>query len=170
MSLVNCADCGKEVSERASVCIHCGGPIVAIPVESRATTSKKTGPKVIILGLLVVVLATLTPGMWRAFQPTLQAAGMVPAPRWVVDNAGGNDDCSVLGDYCVRARCAVTNVGDASGTARIAAELYEGERQLVATRTATRFLTATAQDTLSFDFPEAGMNKNQKFRCLALTD
>ena len=27
MALLNCSDCGKEVSDNASACVHCGCPI-----------------------------------------------------------------------------------------------------------------------------------------------
>ena len=31
MALINCPECGKEVSDRASTCIHCGYPMAAMP-------------------------------------------------------------------------------------------------------------------------------------------
>ena len=27
MSLIICSECGKEISDKSSVCIHCGNPI-----------------------------------------------------------------------------------------------------------------------------------------------
>ena len=27
MAIIKCPDCGKEVSDRANVCIHCGAPL-----------------------------------------------------------------------------------------------------------------------------------------------
>jgi ribosomal protein L37E len=31
MPLINCQDCGKEISDRAETCIHCGCPVQAQP-------------------------------------------------------------------------------------------------------------------------------------------
>jgi hypothetical protein len=37
-----CPDCGKEVSRRASACIHCGAPLAA---EGAVSTVQQTGKK-----------------------------------------------------------------------------------------------------------------------------
>lgn len=31
MSLINCPECGKEISDKSEKCIHCGYPIRNIP-------------------------------------------------------------------------------------------------------------------------------------------
>ena len=36
-----------------------------------------------------------------------------------------NESCTIVGEYCVRVRCAVTNAGSAAGISRVAAELNE---------------------------------------------
>ena len=53
MGLIKCPDCGKEISDRAKVCINCGAPIEKTSDESRdkshiiIRSSKKTlGPLV----------------------------------------------------------------------------------------------------------------------------
>lgn len=32
MSLINCKECGKEISDQATACPHCGAPLAAQPV------------------------------------------------------------------------------------------------------------------------------------------
>lgn len=39
MALINCPECGKEISDKASHCIHCGCPINQ-PQETPAPTPK----------------------------------------------------------------------------------------------------------------------------------
>ena len=36
MSLISCSECGKEISDKATVCIHCG-----CPIKKKLNTSKK---------------------------------------------------------------------------------------------------------------------------------
>lgn len=31
MALINCPHCGKQISDKSSVCVHCGGRIGAEP-------------------------------------------------------------------------------------------------------------------------------------------
>lgn len=33
MALINCPECGKEVSDKAEACIHCGAPLKEKPLE-----------------------------------------------------------------------------------------------------------------------------------------
>lgn len=41
MGLINCPDCGKEVSERADACPECGGPMTDEDVQTIEQTGKK---------------------------------------------------------------------------------------------------------------------------------
>ena len=71
MALIKCPDCGKEVSDRAANCIHCGYPLAmqesnVSPNENYQTTPLKVnkskqrklskGAKVIVAILAVIVL------------------------------------------------------------------------------------------------------------------
>ena len=114
--------------------------------------------------LLVALLAAVAPSAWRATEAARQSAGLAPAPRFVVDNAGGEDGCTVLGDYCMRVACAVVNIGDAYGATSVLAVLFEND-EIVATHRATRQLGAGQRDTVRFEFPEARMSKEHKYRC-----
>ena len=87
-----------------------------------------------------------------------------PAPKFIIDNVDANESCTVVGEYCVRVRCAITNSGTAAGIAQVAADLAE-DSVVIATRKATRSLDVGAQDTLVLDFPEANLGKEHSFRC-----
>lgn len=55
MALIKCEECGKEISDNAGVCPHCGNPIK--PVEIEATSKKWKVVKIIswsafIIGIL----------------------------------------------------------------------------------------------------------------------
>lgn len=42
MAMIQCSECGKDISDKASACIHCGAPIskaVIIPIESTEATT-----------------------------------------------------------------------------------------------------------------------------------
>lgn len=57
MALVNCPDCGREMSDSASVCLQCGRPM-----QGRAPEKRRTNPWMIIgwLVLLVILLPLAT--------------------------------------------------------------------------------------------------------------
>jgi hypothetical protein len=91
-------------------------------------------------------------------------ASVSSAPSWLVDNVDANESCTVLGEFCIRVRCAVTNSGTAQGIVQVTAELNE-ESVTIGTRRGTRSLVPGQQDTLTFDFPEANLGKEHTFRC-----
>ena len=41
MALINCPECGKSVSDKATVCIHCGYPINVINKDTNCEKIKK---------------------------------------------------------------------------------------------------------------------------------
>ena len=54
MALIACAECGKEISDKAAACPHCGAPVAAV-AQAEPPTEKKSGPKLwlwIPLGLV----------------------------------------------------------------------------------------------------------------------
>ena len=40
MALINCPECGKEISDKAKNCIHCGYPLASVDAKSVAGTTK----------------------------------------------------------------------------------------------------------------------------------
>ena len=114
----------------------------------------------------LVILALVIGGILlmqrkKSQQPEAPAA---PAAKWIIDNVDATDACTVVGEYCIRVRCAITNSGTAAGIAQVAADLAE-DSVVVATRRATRSLDPGGQDTLALDFPEANLGKEHSFRC-----
>jgi hypothetical protein len=56
MALINCPDCGKQVSDQAAACLRCGAPIAApAPVQTIEQTGKRYKAQ-----LVVGILALLT--------------------------------------------------------------------------------------------------------------
>ena len=41
MALIKCPECGKEISDKAMVCIHCGCPIMNVEQDEADTATKK---------------------------------------------------------------------------------------------------------------------------------
>ena len=165
MSLVQCPECKQEISTQATTCPHCGAPqraTAGAPASVMSAPASKRFPLWALalgLGVLVVGAVFLLQGR-RAHG----ASDGAPAARWIIDNVDANEECTVLGEYCVRVRCAITNAGSAAGMAHVAADLAE-DSVVVATRRGTRSVEVGAQDTLTLDFPEANMGKNHSFRC-----
>jgi hypothetical protein len=110
----------------------------------------------IVLGLI----------LWNVARPQLQALGVVAAPKWIINNEGGDDSCSVLGDYCVRVKCSVSNGGDAPGIVTVAAALTQANNSsVVARRIYSVALVPGENKALTFDFPEAEINGQYRGGC-----
>ena len=43
MALINCPECGKQISDKAPVCIHCGYPIQTEQTVSTSISNSKKG-------------------------------------------------------------------------------------------------------------------------------
>ena len=114
----------------------------------------------------LVILVLVIGGILFLQRKTPQApeAPAAPAPKWIIDNVDATDVCTVVGEYCIRVRCAITNAGSAPGIAQVAADLAE-DSVVIATRRATRSVDPGRQDTLALDFPEANLGKDHSFRC-----
>ena len=64
MALTRCADCGKEISDKAGACPHCGCPLASLPdivagrqVQTIERTSKKyKGRMLLCCGIAVLAL------------------------------------------------------------------------------------------------------------------
>lgn len=171
MALVQCPECKQEISDQAVSCPHCGAPRVVTTAPGPQVVSSPpaaqrrpgSGPWLVVV---IVVLALGAFLLYRMNRPALERAGVVASARFAIDNAGANEDCTVLGDYCVRIRCAVTNIGEASGISQLAAD-YEEDSKVIATHRATsRMLDPGQHDTLTLDFPEATLASTaHQYRC-----
>ena len=182
MALIQCRECKQEISDQAAACPHCGAPNrpVASPPPSPPPASSPPPPMspppaagagpghrsggLLLAGLLALVFGVFAVVQLSRRQQVEPPPPPAPAPRFIVDNVDANETCTVLGEYCIRVRCAITNAGSASGVLQIAAELNE-DSVSIGTRRGTRNLDVGQQDTLTFDFPEANLGKQHSFRC-----
>ena len=46
MALIDCPECGKQVSSKAPTCPNCGAPIATVPVASTSTPPRASAPEV----------------------------------------------------------------------------------------------------------------------------
>lgn len=84
MALINCSDCGKEISDSAAACIHCGRPMTApqpSPDPTPATSSEQGNTRSRLkqdagnaiggigfaLGIVVMIFDTFWSGLATAF-------------------------------------------------------------------------------------------------------
>jgi len=171
MALVQCPECKQEISDQAQACPHCGAPRQGVaapaapppPVSQVVSSRPARGAWPIVIVLVLALGAFL---VYRMNRPALERAGVVASARFAVDNAGANEDCTVLGDYCMRVRCAVTNIGDASGVSQIAADYVEDSKIIATHRATSRMLDPGQHDTLTLDFPEATLASTaHQYRC-----
>jgi hypothetical protein len=186
VALIQCRECKQEISDQAAACPHCGAPNtpVASPPPPPPPSSQSPAPPppppapsppaggagpgrrsggLLLGGLLVLALGVI--GVLQiSRRQRVEPPSPPPAPRFIVDNVDANETCTVLGEYCIRVRCAITNAGSAPGVVQIAAELNE-DSVSIGTRHGTRSLAVGQQDTLTLDFPEANLGKQHSFRC-----
>jgi len=166
MALVKCTECGREVSDQAAACPNCGAPVrsAAVPGTGSGVQEPRfpsvSGRRILrLLGVaILLILAVLL------VLPLLRRAGVVPTARFAVDNVGGNESCSVLGDYCLRVQCAVANTGNGQGSIQVTAEIVPDEGPAVSHRS-TRVLNPGQREVISMDFPEAEMGKHYSYSC-----
>jgi hypothetical protein len=165
LALIQCPECKREISDQALACPHCGAPRASSPQAPREQSVPRATPNRRPI-LMVILAAVLVVAAYLVSRPTLQKAGVVASARFAVDNAGGDEQCTVLGDYCMRVRCAVTNIGETSGVARVAADFLEDDTLVATHRGTTELLEPGQHDTLTLNFPEATMASTQhQYRC-----
>lgn len=123
MALISCPECGKEVSDRASSCIHCGCPLreeaipVVAPAAEKVTLPKKNRRKQKkTVGKRSILIAAITVAILMAvaiiFLPQIKVKAAYIKARSLYDNGqyaqaltciGSFDDdpeCATLAEYC----------------------------------------------------------------------
>lgn len=57
MALINCPECGKQISENAEACPNCGNPISKQPIGNKNVASRQSLMNKIFLGIGVAIIA-----------------------------------------------------------------------------------------------------------------
>ena len=141
-------------------CLHLPPSQLQPPQPSQSASQSVSLPR--ILKLLAVALLLILAVLLSL--PWLRKAGIIPTPAFAVDNVGGSEACTVLGDYCLRVQCAAANTGNAQGSIRISAEMIP-EQGTSTTHFTTRVIAAGQREVVSLDFPEAELGKKYSYRC-----
>ncbi|HEY7501580.1 MAG TPA: hypothetical protein VH740_23865 [Vicinamibacterales bacterium] len=168
-----CAQCGKQTDRNGSFCSHCGNrldadpaspPVPPIqvsqqPAAAPVTVAKNTHPILTFIGGTVVVLIIV--GV---------AANMLDknasAVRFVATDVLTDDNCTVMGDYCLRVHCTFQNSGSAAGERNVRAQLIsEPDAKIVGDQTSRLTLMENATQRVTFNFPEATIDMKAKARC-----
>lgn len=146
MALIKCSECGQEVSDKAPACPHCGAPLrSSVAVDKPVARPGRLGRLIgLVIGTALVAVMVV---------PALRKVGVIKSPTFAVDNVGGDESCSVLGEYCLRVQCAAVNTGSGQGSVHIVAEIVPDTGQSF-THTTTRVLSPGERKSLRWTFPK----------------
>lgn len=131
MPLVECKDCGNEISDKAATCPHCGAVLKARA--KRAYTRKVTKAKVsygwqtIVLAVTVISVTGLGFWIWQ----TAPRAARIPNP--VVLKKSMDDGQSSMLKQRLTLRATILNKGEA-GAVSLKFYLYQAGREHVRSR------------------------------------
>ena len=62
MALINCPECGKEISDNANKCVNCGCPIIKYENIYAEKSKKKKNP-IVVLVILVIAAVLIWVGV-----------------------------------------------------------------------------------------------------------
>ena len=81
MSLIECPDCKKQVSDQAPACPHCGRPIAATPAQgNNVQTIEATGKVwkgIQLIGALMICYGVIS-CVYNAYDPTPHEPSFMP--------------------------------------------------------------------------------------------
>lgn len=101
--------------------------------------------------------------------PAADPPALPPVAKFVVlEHSQLDDECTELGDYCIRVHCTFYNDGNAAGLRPVGAQLLDGTES-VAVRESTLTLLPDGRQQLYFDFKEAELDGDHHYasRCAA---
>jgi hypothetical protein len=175
MALTRCPECGKDVSDRAPVCPHCGNPSgPAQPaVETKFVTVEKNshpfltfiGGAAIVVGILAVI-GLMRESNDKASAKPLAFKPPAPAARFAITDVLMDEGCTELGDYCITVHCTFQNAGTAPGQFRVRALLLEkGSDRVLANHYSDLTLLPAGLQRLDFTFKEAELGWEVRSEC-----
>jgi hypothetical protein len=159
-----CTECGKEVSDRALACPHCGHPvedaIVPQKVEPPVVVVKKNShPVLTFIGIAAIVLVVLL-GVAILIVVNHKEA------KLVATDGASDDTCTQWNDYCLNVYCTFTNVGKAGGQQRVHAQLLDtASGKLMVDHFEDLTLAPQESQRLKFSFPEAELDWHVSYLC-----
>jgi predicted nucleic acid-binding Zn ribbon protein len=165
MAIIHCVACGHEVSEQAASCPNCGQPIAR--KSGAGTTFKVIGIVATVIVAIIVVLAVIA-GHNSSSASTTPPAPPKPAPFQISAQSSRDDECTQLGDYCIRVHCTYVNAGSIAADETAGAQFFD-HGQSIAVRQGTLTLLPGASKEVYFDFPEAELEDGHHYtyQCLA---
>jgi zinc-ribbon domain len=171
MALRACSECGKDVSDKAAVCPHCGNPLAAAapapapaaaPTPTPVVVQKNTHPVLTVIGGLAVVLIAI------GFIANLIDNNAAPPPsaHFITTDVLSDENCTQLGDYCIQIHCTYQNTGDAPGERQVHARMVAMDSDTVlGERTSSLTLLPGATQRVTFAFPEATIDAKARVQC-----
>lgn len=114
MALINCPDCGTEVSDAADACPKCARPIATTAAHSQQaeTRPKKSAKVTITVSTFVLVIAGILAAIW--FVPPLQVGQNLSTNCQV--NAFGNGSCQFSNTgWTPGSQCVVVRLSNGQG-------------------------------------------------------
>ncbi len=164
MALQFCTECGKEVSDRARACPHCGHPVEDAIVPQKTEPSvvvvkKNSHPVLTVFGIVAVVVAVLI-GILVIIAITHKEA------KFVATDSASDANCTQLTDYCINVYCTYHNAGTASGEQTVRAQLLDtASGQVRADHYTGLTLSPQESQRLTFTFPEAELDWRVSYVC-----
>jgi hypothetical protein len=168
MAMIHCVACGHEVSEQAASCPNCGQPIAR---KSGGGTALKVigivAAVVIAIILVIALVAGHRSSSASTTTPTPPPPPPKPAPFQIAAQYSRDDECTQLGDYCIRIHCTYSNAGAIAADETAGAQFFD-RRQSIAIRQGTLTLLPGASKEVYFDFPEAELGDGHfyTYQCL----
>ncbi len=165
MALQFCMECGKQISDQATVCPHCGFPIQgkAAPQQQGqspvVTVKKNSHPVLTFIGAAALVVVILIGAL-------VLYAVLHKAPKFAITGSSSDAACTQLTDYCITVYCDYQNVGNGAGTKTVRAQLLDKNTQAVRADHFTS-LTLSPQESqrMTFTFPEAELDWEVSYVC-----
>jgi hypothetical protein len=171
MTLRPCAECGREISDQAPTCPHCGAPQQKAEAATTAAAPSQPGTprgKVLSLALIALLAVVGVYGVVTFASAPDEPSPPLPSPKWHIAQGEQSDDCTVLGDYCETVICVIRNIGDGAGVVRVKAVLVPARRdgRTLSDERMSR-VEPGAEIRERFDFRAAEMGADYTGRCEA---
>ena len=90
MALIKCSECGHEVSDKASACVHCGAPLTESKPQPTSTETFKFPWSSVLLAIGAVLLVMFVAGAFSTPKPELHCLEASHAAHYIAAESGNN--------------------------------------------------------------------------------